>query len=65
MVGPQEPELDPLQPETLDEIKENPNSTTTGFKEDVRPYLVIANTLVFSSYREGFLNVVMQAGSMV
>ena len=31
---------------------------------DVRPYFAISNCLVFPSYREGFPNVVMQAGAM-
>src|SRR5690606_30509043 len=35
-----------------------------GFQKDVRPYFAIADALVFPSYREGFPNVVMQAGSM-
>lgn len=30
----------------------------------MRPYLSIADALVFPSYREGFPNVVMQAGAM-
>ncbi|MBZ9777707.1 glycosyltransferase family 4 protein [Psychroflexus sp. CAK8W] len=64
LVGPLESELDPLQPETLKEIESNPNIITTGFQEDVRPYFAIANALVFPSYREGFPNVVMQAGAM-
>lgn len=64
LVGPLEPELDPLLPKTLQEIESNPNIITTGFQEDVRPYFAIANALVFPSYREGFPNVVMQAGAM-
>jgi len=53
-----------LSPETLEEIKSNSNIITTGFQEDVRPYLAISNVLAFPSYREGFPNVVMQAGAM-
>ena len=30
----------------------------------MRPYFAISNVLVFPSYREGFPNVVMQAGAM-
>lgn len=36
----------------------------TGPKRDVRPYLLAADALVFPSYREGFPNVPMEAGSM-
>jgi len=64
LVGNEEPELDPLQPETIKIIKENKQIITTGWAEDVRPYLAIAQALVFPSYREGFPNVVMQAGAM-
>ena len=64
LVGAQESELDPLSQETLEEIESNPNIITTGFQADVRPYFAIANALAFPSYREGFPNVVMQAGAM-
>lgn len=64
LVGPFEPELDPLSPETLQEIEQHPDIISAGFQKDVRPYLAIAHALVFPSYREGFPNVVMQAGAM-
>jgi len=64
LVGPFEPELDPLQPETLKVIESHPNIISVGFQSDVRPYLAISNCLVFPSYREGFPNVVLQAGAM-
>ena len=64
LVGPLESDSDPLLPETLKEIKNNSSIITTGFQNDVRPYLAISNALAFPSYREGFPNVVMQAGAM-
>jgi glycosyltransferase involved in cell wall biosynthesis len=64
LVGSLESELDPLRSETLKEINENQNIISVGFQKDVRPYLSISNALVFPSYREGFPNVVMQAGAM-
>lgn len=64
LVGTLETELDPLQPEILKEIESNPNIINVGFQSDVRPYFAISNCLVFPSYREGFPNVVMQAGAM-
>ena len=63
-VGSFESDLDPLQKETLSEIECNTQIVSVGFQKDVRPYLAIANALVFPSYREGFPNVVMQAGAM-
>ncbi len=64
LVGPFETELDPLQPETLKVIKTHPNIISVGFQSDVRPYFAVSDCLVFPSYREGFPNVVMQAGAM-
>ena len=64
LVGPLETEQDPLLPETLREISENKNIVAVGFQKDVRPYFAISDVLVFPSYREGFPNVVMQAGAM-
>ncbi|SIQ58544.1 Glycosyltransferase involved in cell wall bisynthesis [Chryseobacterium sp. RU37D] len=64
LVGPLEQELDLLRPETLNEIKNNLNIISVGFQKDVRPYFAISDVLAFPSYREGFPNVVMQAGAM-
>ena len=64
LVGPLESGLDPLAPETLKEIAVNRHIISVGFQNDVRPYFAISNVLVFPSYREGFPNVVMQAGAM-
>lgn len=64
LVGSLESELDPLQPETSKEIETNPNIIAVGYQKDVRPYFAISDCLTFPSYREGFPNVVMQAGAM-
>ena len=64
LVGPLEQELDPLHSNTLSEIENNPDIISVGFQKDVRPYFAISDALVFPSYREGFPNVVMQAGAM-
>lgn len=64
LVGPLESALYPLKPETLKEIEGNPDIISVGFQQDVRPYFAISDALVFPSYREGFPNVVMQAGAM-
>lgn len=64
LVGILEEELDPLLPETLKEINTNKNIISVGWQSDVRPYFAISDALVFPSYREGFPNVVMQAGAM-
>ncbi|MBF02159.1 MAG: glycosyltransferase family 1 protein [Flavobacterium sp.] len=64
LVGPYETELDPLKKETVLEIENNTAIIHVGYQPDVRPYFAISNVLVFPSYREGFPNVVMQAGAM-
>lgn len=64
LVGNFEDDLDPLNLITLALIKSNKNIISVGFQADVRPYFSISNVLTFPSYREGFPNVVIQAGSM-
>lgn len=64
IVGPFESLLDPLSPSTLSAIETHPYIKSIGYKEDVRPYLMAADALVFPSYREGLPNVVLQAGAM-
>lgn len=64
LVGPFESELDPLLPETLQTLETHAKIIHLGFQKDVRPYLACSDALVFPSYREGFPNVVMQAGAM-
>lgn len=64
LVGQYEKHLDPLFSNTENIIEKHPNIIHTGFQEDVRPYFSIANVFTFPSYREGFPNVVMQAGAM-
>ena len=64
LVGPLESHLDPLYEKTIKEIDSNNNIINIGLQNDVRPYFAIANVLVFPSYREGFPNVVMEAGAM-
>ncbi|WP_298139018.1 glycosyltransferase family 4 protein [Flavobacterium sp.] len=64
LVGNFESDLDPLSQKTLETIKNNKAIISVGFQTDVRTYFSISNALVFPSYREGFPNVVMQAGAM-
>jgi glycosyltransferase involved in cell wall biosynthesis len=64
LVGAFEEELDPINSNTLNSISNHPSIIHVGFQKDVRPYLALSQVLVFPSYREGFPNVVMQAGAM-
>lgn len=64
LVGRYEDELDPLPSYTKTEIDANPNIELVGYQNDVRPYFVASDALVLPSYREGFPNVILQAGAM-
>ena len=64
LVGPYEENLDPLSAETLAEIKNNKAIKSVGCQTDVRPWLAASDIFVFPSYREGFPNVVIEAGAM-
>jgi glycosyltransferase involved in cell wall biosynthesis len=64
LVGSFEQELDPLRIETILEIENNELIISVGYQDDVRPYLAISDVFVLPSYREGFPNVVLQAGAM-
>ncbi len=64
LVGEQEPELDPLSPETLENISGCASIEAVGRQNDVRPWLAASDALAFPSYREGFPNVVIEAGAM-
>lgn len=64
LVGPEEPDLDPLSKECRNEILDNPAIIHVGYQNDIKPYLALSNVLAFPSYREGFPNVPMQAGCL-
>lgn len=64
LVGPLEPELDPIDKDVLDLINTHDKIEWVGYQSDVRPFLAASDALAFASYREGFPNVVLQAGAM-
>ena len=64
LVGDREDKLDPVAPETLDRINRGDGIEAVGKQSDVRPFYTQADALVFPSYREGFPNVVIEAGAM-
>ena len=64
LVGAYEEKLDPLSSETFFEINNNKNIEAVGPQKDVRPWLAASDVFVFPSYREGFPNVVIEAGAM-
>lgn len=64
LVGDFEQELDPLPDVVYHTIQSHPAIYCAGWQDDVRPWFAAADALAFPSYREGFPNVVMQAGAM-
>ena len=64
LIGDYESDIDPISPDSRDQIIKHPKIINTGFKQDVRPYLAISDVLVHPSYREGFPNVLLQGGAM-
>jgi glycosyltransferase involved in cell wall biosynthesis len=64
LVGMFESDLDPLDQSTQEEINNNKNILFVGYQNDIIPYLAVSKALVLASYREGFPNVVLQAGAM-
>ena len=64
LVGPFEPHLDPLSSETLDNIINNPAITHISWSDHIEYYMALADIFVHPSHREGFPNVILQAGAM-
>lgn len=64
LVGPFEDNLDPVSEETRATIESLSAIEAVGWQSDVRPFLAASDVFVFPSYREGFPNVVMQAGAL-
>lgn len=64
LVGPYEDNLDPVLPETKRLIESSDSIEAVGNQKDVRPFYEQSDVLVFPSYREGFPNVVLEAGAM-
>lgn len=64
MIGPVEGESDILPKHVWKTIKTHRSILFVGPQEDVKPFLAMSNALVFPSYREGFPNVVLEAGAM-
>lgn len=64
LVGPVEDDLAPVLPETRMAIEKEESIISVGSQKDVRPYYEASDALVFPSYREGFPNVVLEAGAM-
>lgn len=64
LLGNFEDKLDPISPDTRQKMVNCPDIVYEGFQKDIRPFLEQSQCLVLPSYREGFPNVLLQAGAM-
>ena len=66
LIGNFEQHLDPLQAETLNVIDKHTSIESLGPKygDELLAYYAASDCFVFTSYREGFPNTVMEAGAM-
>jgi glycosyltransferase involved in cell wall biosynthesis len=64
LVGDFENSLDPLPQDILEQIQTNHNIIHISWTQQVEYYMHIAHLFVFPSHREGFPNVLLQAGAM-
>ncbi len=64
LVGTFEDELDPVTPESSALIQSHPGIIQAGWNDGVEYFMHIANMLIHPSHREGFPNVLLQAGAM-
>jgi glycosyltransferase involved in cell wall biosynthesis len=64
LVGPFEPERDPLPPETVDRLQHNRRIHLLGFSATPEKYLAAADIFCLPSYREGFGSSAAEAAAM-
>lgn len=64
LVGSFEQDLNPLSQDTIQTIREHPKIVQIDWTDHVAHYLALADVLVHPSHREGFPNVLLEAGAM-
>ena len=64
LVGSGEDQLDPVGASTLQQIRSHPGIIETGWDNKTEYYFSLAQVFIFPSHREGFPNVLLQAGAM-
>jgi len=64
LLGPLEQHLDPIPEDCLDTLQTHPAITHVHWSNEVAYFMQLCNCFVHASHREGFPNVVLQAGAM-
>ncbi len=64
LVGAFEDEVDPISTEARKTVHEHPGIILPGWSDEVEYFMKLAFALVHPSHREGFPNVLLQAGAM-
>jgi glycosyltransferase involved in cell wall biosynthesis len=64
LVGDYEEELDPLPTAIMQQIESNTNIIHIKWTQQVEYFMHVASYFIFPSHREGFPNVLLQAGAM-
>ncbi len=64
LLGSFEQDLDPISMDLLTTIRENPRIVQIDWTDHVAHYMALADVLVHASHREGFPNVLLEAGAM-
>ena len=64
LVGPLEHDDNPIDKDTIEKINQNKTIQHVGWQSNIEYYFALADIFVFPSHREGFPNVLLQAGAM-
>jgi glycosyltransferase involved in cell wall biosynthesis len=64
LLGSFEQDLNPISTETIQTIQDHPRIIQVNWTDHVSHYLALADVLVHPSHREGFSNVLLEAGAM-
>ncbi|NHE56138.1 glycosyltransferase family 4 protein [Cyclobacterium plantarum] len=64
LLGDFEQDLNPLEKKTINQISDHPKIVHVPWTDHVAYYLALSDVLVHPSHREGFPNVLLEAGAM-